>query len=87
MAAIITRAVVRMPIAMAMIESTSPAVAILRYETERRPRADMTMPTIGIGRPKTGYHELIIAMMPSTRPAMAKPIPLPGDVAGTAYAE
>jgi len=83
MTAIITRAVVRMPITMAMIESTSPAVAIPRYETERRPRADMTMPTIGIGRPKTGYHELTIAMMPSTRPVMAKPIPLSGGVAGT----
>ena len=87
MSPIIKRAVVRMPIARAIIESTSPAVAIVRYETERRPKADMTMPTIGINRPKKGYHELIIAIMPSTRPAMAKPIPLSSDVAGTVYAE
>jgi len=64
--------------------------AIVRYDEvieRRRPSTDRTMPTIGIGRPQKGIHELTIAMMPSTRPAIAKPIPLSDVVAGAAYAE
>jgi hypothetical protein len=66
------------PITNAMIESTRPTVAIVRFDTERRPKADITIPIIGRGRPHMGYHELIIAMIPSTRPAIAKPAPLSG---------
>jgi len=82
-AANITIEVIMKPITNAMIESTSPTVAMVRYETERRPRADITIPIIGIGRPQTGYHELTMAIIPSTRPAIAKPILLSGALAGT----
>ena len=74
--------VIAKPITNAMIESTSPTVAMVRYETERRPRADMTIPMIGRGRPQTGYHELTMAIIPSTRPAIAKPILLSGALVG-----
>ena len=68
--------VVMTPITSAIMESISPTVAIVRYEKERRPRADITIPRMGRGSPQRGYHELRILSMPSTRPAMAKPLRL-----------
>lgn len=57
----------------ATIDNTNPTVANVRFERERRPKTDMTMPTIGTGKPQKGIKDIQMLMIPSTRPAMAKP--------------
>jgi len=63
-----------------MIESTNPTVAMVLRETERRPMTDVIIPAMAIGTPQKGVRRL---MIPSMRPAMARPLPGSAGAVGT----
>ncbi len=66
----------------AMIESTSPTVAMVRREIERRPRADKTIPTIEIGGEQNQKNERTRLTIPRTSPAIANPLLFSGGAMG-----
>ena len=71
--------------AIPMMESTSPAVAIVRRVIERRPRTETMIPIIAKGSPQMGKMAEITLTMPRISPAIAKRAPWYGAAAGTSY--